>query len=346
MSVFHESFRIDVLRNGVKVTELKTDTSPVIRMQSESAIKTCFSGEFINNEEVDWLRDEIQPVFIRDGIEYPYGIFLPVSVRKSESNGINRVNVEAYDRCWRIQSTHTENTMHLSAGQKYTDVVKSLLAMSGIALAIITESAETLRVDREDWTIGTDLLTIANALLDEINYSNVWFNSEGIAVVEPKKQIVAQNISRRYTYDDINSLMLDSASTTIDLYNAPNVFIVVCQNPDTGEPMVSKAENNNPISPLSIIRRGRRISQLYSIDNIASQQALDEYALMIRQQNMLMSESVGISTAIIPNCGVNEIVAVVHPSFEGLCVETGWSITLNTGGTMTHELKRVMLDVG
>lgn len=343
MSVIHEEVRFDVLRNGVKVTELKPDGAPTVQMHGDSSVKSCLSGIFMKNDSVDWLRDEIQPVFIRDGVSYSFGVFSPVYVRNSEENNVCRVDVEAYDRCWKVQSICTEGTLHLNSGDNYIDVIKSLLSYCGISLIFATECNETLRADREDWGIGTDYLSIINVLLAEINYNSLWFDELGYAVIEPKKALSAENISESYRYGDIASLMIDRISSAVDLYDAPNVFVVVCSNTDGDTPLVAKAVNDNPMSPLSVINRGRRISRMFSVDNIASATALQEYALFLCQKYMLMGETINISTAFLPSFGVNRIVSLVHPETEGICLETDWTMTMEPGGIMNHVLKKVVI---
>ena len=106
--------------------------------------------------------------------------------------------------------------------------------------------------------------------------------------------------------------------------------------------MTAVAVNENPASPLSTVRRGRRISQCISVDNIASQEELEKYAQLVCQKHMLLGETITISTTLIPCCGVNEVVSIVHPDTEGLCIETGWTMSLEPGGTMTHKLEKVV----
>ena len=335
-------FRFDVLRNGVKAAELRQISNPSVRMSTKSEIKSSLSGEFLHSSDIDILSDEIQPVVIINGIEHACGIFAPATVSTGENEVYKTMSIEAYDRCWRVKTTHTETVKHFSAGQNYVEVVKSLLLEAGIALVIATPTSETLRHDREDWDIGTDLLAIVNMLLNEINYNPLWFDNNGYAIVSPKKQLSAADISRTYDSGNASSMMYMNTSVELDLYNAPNVFICVCSNPDDHTPMTAIAVNNNPISPISVIRRGRRISKLYKVNNIASQSALNEYAQLLCQENMLLGEKISVSTAIIPNCGVGEVVAIVDDVETGLCYETEWEMELGPGGAMKHTLEKAV----
>lgn len=343
--IHSEEIRVDVLRNGAVLTKIRTDGKPRIRMRSGAEIKSSMSGVYAPNDLIDWERDELRPVLIRDGMEHPLGIFVPATVTPSRSNGLRRINVEAYDRCWSVQSTRAENLVHLAAGTNYIDAVKGLLATAGIALVLATPSTETLRMDREDWAVGTDYLTIVNQLLDEINYKALYFNAAGFAVLEPEQTVSAENIRRTYNAANSRCMLHRDLSYKLDLYNAPNVFICVCSNPDGTGPMVAVAENNNPASPLSILRRGRRIAKTYKLRNIASQEAMEKYAQLVCQDGMMLGTTVSISTAIMPGCGPDDIVALVHPDMEGVCRETEWQMELGPGGTMTHKLEKAVMQI-
>lgn len=337
--------RVDVLRNGAVLTQLRADGNPHIRMKSGAAIKSSLTGRFAPNEHVDWLRDELRPVLILDGVEHSMGIYAPATVTFSAKDGVRRAEVEAYDRCWRVESTRSDDLVHLAAGTNYIDAVKSLLAFSGIPHVLATPCSSALSQDREDWNVGESTLTIVNQLLDEINYKQLWFDAAGFAVLEPKRRVTAENIVRSYDAENSRCLLHDNVSSQLDLYEAPNVFICVCSAPGGLAPMSARAENNNPASPLSILRRGRRIARTYKIQNIADQAALQEYANLLCQDSMLLGTKVQIRTAPMTDCGVDEIVALVHPDMEGLCREVEWELDLGAGGTMTHELEKAVMQL-
>lgn len=337
--------RVDVLRNGAPLKQLRTVETPRIRMRARSAITSSMQLECAPDDTVDWLKDELQPVLVVDGVEHPLGIFAPATVTPSATDGQRRVSVEAFDRCWRVQCTRTESLLHLASGTNYIQAIKTLLTAAGVAAVTETPTHETLANDREDWQAGESYLTIINQLLEEINYKNLWFNERGTAVLEPKRIVSAEYIVRTYDASKGSCLMIPEISAKLDIYNAPNVWICVCANPDGSGPMVAVAENNNPVSPLSIVRRGRRIAETKKVRNIASQEALEEYAAQLCQSGMLLGTTVDVKTGIMPGCGPDDIVALVHPEMEGLCRESEWQMELAPGGVMTHKLEKVVLNL-
>lgn len=339
--------RYQVLRGGASLTELKAldSSAPVLRMDDSGAIKTALSGTFRPNAEVDWMTDEIQPVLIVDGTEHPLGVFIPTTADEETDDDAPRVVVEAYDRCWRVQDTKSESRVSLLAGTNYIAAVEQLLVAAGIGLVQKTATTATLTETREDWEIGTDSLSIANELLSEINYAPLHFTADGVAVLEPVRKAGADTIQHTLDSSNVRSLLLPTFRRSLDVYTAPNVFLCVCNNPDKSGQMIAPAENTNPLSALSINRRGRRIVKTVKLNNIADQSALQAYADRLRDESMGVHETIRVSTALLPGWGVGDVTALRYDDYSGICTEHAWTMTLQPGGTMTHTLERVIFDI-
>lgn len=353
-------FAYHVLRNNAFLGYLHTpmDRGNVLRMDDSGEIKMSLSGTFSplvtdvdgRQVEADFLRDEIQPVLIIDRSEHPLGVFSVAKATPTEINGVNSLEIEAFDRCWKARDHYTETWMHFSAGTNYITAIEGLLIEAGITVILATPTDAVLAEAREDWEIGTSYLTIVNQLLGEINYNQLWFTPEGNAVLEPASVPTAENIE--HTMSDMPEELLDGAvkidrmlpsiSRETDVYSAPNVFLCICSNPDKSGPMVAKAENTNQQSPLSIPRRGRRIIKVERVNNIASQAELQAYADRLRNESMIGGETIRVTTALQPGYGVADVVAIKYGDLNAICIERAFSMELSVGGKMTHELERVV----
>ena len=355
--------RFKVLRNGVEYAELYAKDSPSLYMSKSSDIKMSMQGTFLSTivdtkgkeAEMDWLKDEIQPVLIIDGEEYPLAVLMPAQVTPAKKSTGKEVSVQAFDRCWRVSDTKTESLVHIAAGTNYITAISGFLAQAGVAIVIQKPTTATISEDREDWGIGTSLLTIVNKLLSEINYENLWFNANGAAMLQPVQFTSAQNIKRIYTDKPIdprnlNAIPINNISPEVkmtnDIYKSPNVFVCICSNADKSGSMIATSENTNPQSILSTVRRGRRIAQVIKVDNIASQEALQDYADKLRDESMVTGEIYNFQTLLLPNCGVSDITALQMDDLNALCVEEDWRMTLGVGGVMEHSLKRVVVNIG
>lgn len=362
----HEEIRFRLLRNGIEYGELYAKGAPTLRMQSSGEIKMSLQGTFFpiardfqgNEVEVDWLADEIKPVLITDGTESPLGVLMPAQVVPKESKGEETLEIQAFDRCWRVRDNKVEGALYLSAGTAYLDAVEQLLTSSGIATIIKTPSEAVFTEDRQDWETGTSYLQAVNDLLKEINYKQLWFNASGFAILEPASNPTAENIQHVFTNlktdprnrKEVEAIrVLPQLSRKTDIYQAPNVFLCICSNADKDAGMKATAENNNPQSPLSIIRRGRRIVKEVKVDNIESQAALQAYADRLLYESMTTGEVISIETALQSGFGVDDVTAIRYDSREstlGVCVEKAWTMQLTPGGTMSHELEKVVINLG
>lgn len=361
----NETIRYKLLRNGAEYGELFTgDSSPTLRMDSSGEIKMSLQGDFLpiaidkngNEVEVNWLADEIEPFLTVDGVEEPLGVLLPAKVTPSKNKNAETLNVQCFDRCWLVRDTKVEGSIYLTSGTNYLTAIEGLLTSSGISAIIKTPSTATLTEDREDWQTGDSYLTIVNQLLSEINYKQLWFNNNGVAILEPASVPTAANIDYTFTSekpDPLNAKEVEAIrvyptiSRETDIYQSPNVFIAVCSNADKNSAMMATAENTNPLSPLSINRRGRRIVQVVNVDNIASQTELEAYASKLLNDSMLTGETIRVETALQHGFGVQDVVALRYEDdVLGICVEKAWEMQLTVGGHMTHTLDKVVIALG
>ena len=359
-----QAIRYKLLRNGAEYGELFSgDNAPTLRADASGEIKMSLQGTFLpdaydskgNKVEVDWLTDEIKPELIIDGVAMPLGVLMPSTVEPSKDRSAHTLSIQAYDRCWRVRDNKVEGSLHLPAGTNYIDAIEGLLISSGIATTLKTPTESTLAEDREDWQTGTSYLTIINELLSEINYNQLWFDQNGYAVLEPVSNPTAGNIDHTFTNqkrDPRNAKEVEAISVypkisrKTDIYQAPNVFVCICSNADKDAGMVAKAVNSNPQSPLSTIRRGRRIVQVVNVNNIASQNDLQAYADRLLHDSMTTGEIIMVETPLLAGFGVEDVSAIRYDDLSGICIERAWEMELTAGGTMTHKLEKVVVNLG
>lgn len=355
-------FVYKLLRHGAEYARLfpADNSDPHLSMRSSADKKMSFSGAFSSTalapsgaaKEINWYIDEIQPVLVINGVEHPLGIYIPKEPRENGDDTTKIITVDAYDRCAQVEGVKTENILHFSRGTAHLNIIKQLLTSSGILSVVATPSAAVLQEDREDWDIGTSNLKIINDLLKEINYAPLWFDARGVAVLRPIATPSARNIDhilsdrpRRPGEEKIERLLPGYTRKT-DAYSTPNVFICVCSNPDKDGVMVATSVNDNPSSPVSTVSRGRRICQKVQLNNIASQEALQQYADNLRNESMTSSETFSVTTALLPGWGVSDVTAIHYKDIDEICTEESWSMELRLGGVMKHDLRKVAYNLG
>lgn len=335
------SARVYARHDGARLKEMRFSTPPTLTASAGAAIRMALSGTFAHDDDVDYVNDMLEPVLIINSMEYPLGIYMIGTLTRTHKASSVEDEIEAYDQCLLLQQTRLEKRLHFAKGEPYTKCITRLLIMAGITRTEITTARATLPTDREDWDVGADLLTIINELLDEINYERIWFNFAGAAVVQPKRDADIDNPTVRYVADAYSILQADSTST-IDSYDAPNVFIASVPNPDYDGQITATAVNDNPSSALSTVRRGRRIVKAIQLSNTASQSELQKYVNDICMKGMYASEKITFATAVNANHQIDEVVALYSKNLKGVYLETGWSMELAAGGTMQHTAERMI----
>lgn len=364
------SFRYNLLRRGAFYGLLRAveEQTPHVRMQDDAQIKMSFSGTFspvpvdVDGRplDVDWLSDEVQPVMVIDGTEYPLGVYIPTTQSVSTDVAAS-VSIEAYDRSQRVMDTNSAEMLYWPAGTLYLDAVEQLLSAAGISTVFTVPNAAAFTEAREDWPAGTPFLSVVNQLLGEINYKPLWFDARGNAILEPVSLPEASQIKHTLDAADPDTLVLPGISRTRDYFSAANVFEVYVANPDKGANMRAVSVNDSPQSPLSTVRRGRRIVSVTALDNIASQQELQAYADKLRNDSMITGEVVSVSTGLLPGWGVADAVAlhvpehtmgmhtedgfigvVAVPEENAICISRAFDMELKVGGRMSHTLEKVV----
>lgn len=235
----------------------------------------------------------------------------------------------------------------LTASRSYgtTDIitftVEKLLKECGIK-EMNVKYESTRFPETMEWSIGTDLLSIINELLAMINYEELWFNSDGMAICQPAEDAKEENAKHVYSDTDIGCLMERHVTDQLDIFDAPNQFIVYCSNPEKSAVWSVVETNDSPGSSLSTVRRGRTIATKVRVNNIASLTHLQVYARLLRIKSSYASELIGITTALEPGHGVGDICGVTTQLATGYGRETEWRMNLISGGSMTHTLERMV----
>lgn len=332
--------KLDIIRNGVRYGGLDYSDPPSISCSGDAEICLSMRATVKAHDTMDILTDHVRAYVVINGVDYPVGEFSVGTVKQSYKNSVKWWELELYDQASVCKRSLIESRYYIAAHTLYLDEINALLIECGIARVMSDTNTDTLTTDREDWDIGTSRLTIINALLAEINFYPLYFDLEGVARLTKKADLSVVIPTYQYTADKM-SILHPEYSSELDIFDTPNVFIVLLSNAEQGA-MIATAENNSPSSALSIIRRNQRIPRVYKVDNIASQAALQEYADNLRNDSLLSTESVEFYTAINPVHSVHDVLVLQHPDIEGVFLETSWSMTLKAGEKMTHKAKRVL----
>ncbi|EMS74051.1 hypothetical protein [Ruminiclostridium cellobioparum] len=342
-------FRYDLLNKyEVKIGELLVaDSENSINFNSLANIKRTGIFNFRETElkDVDWLNDRVQPVFLLkmpDGkfIKWPLGMFLLSSPTRKDNFGVWR-EVEAYDPSVILNENRFDNRYYIQANTKYIDAITTILNSAGIRKVNITNHNGIISIDKE-FEIGTSKLEAINQLLSEINFTSIWVDTFGYFTSKP--YILPGDRETEYSYktDDL-SITYDGAVNELDLFNVPNKWIITASNPEKA-PLTSVYVNDSLNSITSTINRGRVITDFRQIDDIYSQEVLDNYTRRISYNASNIYEKFYFNTCLMPH---HDFMNVLYIEYKNLniaseFIETEWSIDLQAGAKMSHSVRRVI----
>lgn len=175
------SLRVEVLRGGGVYTVLHPVSTPEVQMNAQSELKMSLRGDFFPPEkEVHWLTDRIRPVLSVDGVEYPVGVYIGTTPRRRLAGGRAVITLEAYSVLYMAKRVTMDPGYIIRAGENYIGAVQDLLQLAGIGIYISDPTDKRIPTDRADWPADTSVLDVANELLAEINYRDVWVDLDGI----------------------------------------------------------------------------------------------------------------------------------------------------------------------
>ena len=296
--------------------------------------------------EIDYLSDRIQPFFeiqMYDGnwVSYPLGVFLLSSPKRTDDNDTIYREIEAYDGLIILDEDRFTSRYFIASGVKYTDAVDSILRSAGITNINIEDKSDTLTTAREFKT-GTSKLEAVNELLQAINYTSIWVDANGYFRAGP--YVSPADRSAEYEYvDDELSITYNGMEEELDLFEVANSWVLVESNPEK-TPKVATRVNNDPDNPISTVNLGRTIVDYREIEDVSSQTSLDALADRVKFEASQVFGKVKFKTAIVP---FHEYMDVIRVRYGPLGIddkfsETDWSITLEAGGEMTHEARKVV----
>lgn len=340
-------FTYDVLDEAnERIGELSTVESATVENNSLATnVKRTAKLKTGETSDINFLSDRIRPWFVLkmpDGGEasWPLGIFLPITPSRSVTRFGQVRDVEAYDQLLVLLDDKVEDRYVVAAGTNYVTAVETLLASAGIVDYSIISTDKTLPSTR-DWSPGTEKLRIINELLRAVNYSPLYFNSEGRAIGKQYQRPSDRGSGYEYAADE-RSILVPELSAELDLFGVANKWIATVSEANR-PPLTATYTNAELTSPTSVPRRGRTIVDFRKVD-AADQESLDAYVQRIAFEASQVYEIIEVETALMPHHENDEIVRVTYPdaSIGAKYSEHTWSLPLKAGAKMKHKLRRVV----
>ena len=340
-------FRYDLLsRDEKKIGTLDTVRNGTVSMAALAQIKRTARFALQDTGDIDWLNDRIQPfcmLRMPDGgwVEWSLGIFLLSTPKRREENRQVYRDVEAYDGLQVLVDDKFEARYTVPAGTNYATAITTIIHDAGVAKINLQGTDKTLATARE-FEPGTSKLEAINKLLTEINYTALWVDEWGHFTASTYRS--PQNREVEYTYrDDALSVITSRTEEEMDLFAIPNRWVAVVSNPEE-EPLVASYTNDNPDSKTSTVSRGRVIVDYREMENVADQASLDAFVQRIAFEASQVYTHITFMTAVMPFHSYSDVLQLEYGplGISGKYSETGWTMPLEAGAEMTHQVRRAV----
>ncbi len=341
-------FEYMLFDNGDRFLGMLSSCSGSISQNSQNDIACTGNFTLKENEltDINTADERLVPVFCLlapsgEWMEYELGRYVLSSPVRSSNGGKVYRNVEAYDQTIILTEDKADSRILIRAGQPYTNAVLAILSQAGILRTKVEYSALQIPVDLE-FEIGTPKLTIINYLLKAINFTPLYFDHKGYACSRPYVEPVQRGIDRSYASDAL-SVMMSGAEQSMDIFGIPNKFIRYLSSPERGE-LISSYTNTDTTSVLSVPSRGRVITDIEKVDDIADQPTLDSYTRRAAAERMQAYETIRFQSALMPGHEYQDCIAVINNELgiSDKYVETAWEMELKAGGKMVHTMRKAV----
>jgi hypothetical protein len=367
-------FRYELLdKDGRKKSDLYNVLSAEVQHQALATIKRTARFTLRDEGDINYLQDRIRPIariYVPDGrtfsqfymfysqqfapliheakqatksgwVEFPLGEFLLSSPTRQEENGQVIREVEAYDGLVILTDDKFDSPYTVPTGTNYVDAVVSILASAGITRYNIEQ---TDKVTSNDITfeIGREKLYAINELLRAINYESIHVDVNGYFTSAYYRSPTDRASEYSY-FTDSESVIFGGYSEELDAYSLPNKWVLEVKPTEEGTVALSSVyTNDNPDSELSTVSRGRNIVDYRELQDMADQETLDAYAQRIAFEASQQFGKIEFETGIMPHHDYFDVFNVYFSDLEvsGKYSETSWTMPLEVGGKMNHEIRR------
>ena len=338
------TYGFDILdKNDVAIGEVHSPDCKIFNNTDATIQRSC-SLTIIEDKEIDFASERLRPYMklkTETGmLVYPLGVFLMSSPQRQAQGGAVKRTVECYDKMQILNDDRFDTRYTVPAGTSYTAAVANIVLSAGINMVNITPS-QLETVTALEFPIGTSKLAACNELLAAINYYPLYADSYGVVRSKAYELPDGRSIDAFYATDKA-SIIQPGAQEELDIFGAPNKIVRYLENAER-QFMISSVTNDDPNSKLSTVSRGRVITDIASVSDIANQGSLDAYVARVMAESKVYQKIV-FETLNMPNHEYNDCLYIEDKELDiaGKYTEISWEMDLWTGGRMKHQCRKAV----
>jgi hypothetical protein len=302
-----------------------------------------------NLAEIDYERDRLKITdsikMLRAGAdgekwaEFSLGTFLlEAPVWTMTPTGLKRI-INAFDQTAILVDDAIDSRYVVEEGDNYITKVQEILISSGFPLTAMQLTPTGLEFTAQrSWNVGTPKIEIINNMLEAISYNQLWFNGNGIVIVEPYIQPVNRSVEYAYS-TDLLSVMEPIMERTTNRFEIPNKVIVGRSNPKTNGIEKATWTNTKFSSPTSYAKRGNRWKTFVDLNiDAADTDSLQAIADKTGIEKSQKAETVKLYTSLMPMHAHLDCVTITANRIKitGKHIQYERTFPLSPDGRMEH----------
>lgn len=334
--------RIDIIRNRIKIGELKAGKARIDFDESKAVMRSMsveYHGARMNQDGIsfDMFRDRIRPVLITEQGEQPLGVYMIVSAPRMISDTEDFIQLEAYDETMIAKQAAFETRRFYAAGTTYLHIIENLLTELGFS-DLYVESTTAATAEDLEFAVGANVLETINDMLDAMNYQHLYTDENGTINIRRVKDPTEP----AFVYKDAQTFsIMEKLTENTDIYDLPNVVVGVYSPTWDADPIVYKKVNDDPNSIISTVSRGYKVVKMIQLNNNATEEDLAAYVERVAFEAMQATETVEFTTAAEAGHEPTTAVQLDTKKVQGLFIEKNWTMDLAVGSyRMTHRAER------
>lgn len=282
----------------------KLDTVKTATISRDSSVQTLGSATIDVTESTGECYIRVYLVTIQNGLKekHPLGTFIVQTPSSSFDGKIQNISMDAYTPLIELKENPPPIGYTRMKGDNVMQAAYQIVRENVRAPVVPATCDKNLDYD---FVANTDdnWVSYVSDLIGTAEYS-FELDELGRILFSPKQDTASLQPVWTYT-DDNSSILYPELDLTHDLYAIPNVVeVVYSSNSDTHSGVhYACVENNDPNSPVSIVNRGRRITQRVTnpeFNGIPSQRELDLYAERVLRELSTVTNTVSYTHGYCP----------------------------------------------
>lgn len=315
----------------IRVLDTIEETGGTIHYQDLTTIKVTADLPFVGDFDVgnNYIRIYSISELAGESIKILHGTFMPSRPETEYSSASATGTIDCYSLLQLAKEQTLDQPLCIEQGQLAVTKAESLLREVG--LNVISDGSLHILSSARNYDAGISYIEVVNDLLSLAAFNSVDIDARGnaqlIAYTDPT------NRTPLYTLrDDVNDVNFSPVMKhNFNTFDVPNkVIAVYAPADDESMPMQAIAINSDPQSRYSTVSRGRVVPHVEEVNEVDSQEALQEIADRVLIDKSSAVESVELEHSFIPyNMGDALKIFYTHHNinFTGVAVSKDLSLT-------------------